>query len=139
LPLLDQLIEKYPKEVKLVFKNFPLRNHNFARRAATAAMAANEQGKFWQFHDKLFEDFRQLNEEKLREIAAEVGIDMKRFENDMKSRSIFNQIETDLKDASAVEVRGTPTIFVNGKLLKNRSMAGFQTVIEKELNKAGSK
>jgi protein-disulfide isomerase len=60
VPLLEQVLEQYPNQVKLVYKNFPLRNHKFAKPAASAALAAGEQGKFWEFHDKLFQNYNQL-------------------------------------------------------------------------------
>ena len=60
--------------MKLVFKNFPLRNHKFARPAAIAALAANKQGKFWELHDQLYKNYNKLNEQKIREIAQQVGL-----------------------------------------------------------------
>ena len=65
MPVLEQVLEKNPDKVKLVFKNFPLRNHKFAMPAATAALAAEKQGKFWEFHDLLFKDYNRLNEQKV--------------------------------------------------------------------------
>ena len=76
------MLEKYPKEVKLVYKNFPLVGHKFARKAATAALAAHEQGKFWEFHDNLFKNYRNLDDAKIQEIAEELGLDMERFTRD---------------------------------------------------------
>jgi len=73
------VLDKYPKEVKLVFKNFPLSKHKFARKAATAALAAKAQGRFWEFHDELFENHRNLNDVKIQEIAKELGLDLERF------------------------------------------------------------
>ena len=73
MPLLEQVLEKYPKQVKLVFKNFPLRNHRYAKKAATAALAANRQGKFWEFHDRLMENATRLNDKKIEDIAKELG------------------------------------------------------------------
>jgi protein-disulfide isomerase len=70
VPLLEQVLEKNPKTVKIVFKNFPIRSHKFAAQAAVAALAADRQGKFWEFHDELFNNYNRLNEEKVQEIAA---------------------------------------------------------------------
>ena len=74
MPVFEQVLEKYPQDVKLVFKNFPLRNHKFAEKAAIAALAAGEQGKFWEFHDLLFKNYNKLSDQKIQEIAQAVGI-----------------------------------------------------------------
>jgi protein-disulfide isomerase len=128
-------MEKYPDDVKLVIKHFPLSSHKFARPAAKAAMAAHKQGKFWEFHAKLFQNYRSLNEQKVQEIATELELDMEKFAADRKSPEINALIERDLRNGAAIGVRGTPTIFLNGKRVKNRSMQAFQQMIEAELSK----
>ena len=135
MPELEQVLEKYPNQVKLVFKNFPLRNHQFAMQAAIAALAAEKQGKFWEFHDLLFKDYSQLNEEKIKEIAQQLKLNMEKFEKDRKDPQIMAMINRDLAEGNQVGVRGTPTVFINGRLLRNRSMAGFQELIEKALKR----
>ena len=131
MPVLEQVLEKNPDKVKLVFKNFPLRNHKFAMQAATAALAAEKQGKFWEFHDLLFKDYNRLNEQKVKEIAQKLKLDMERFEKDRKDPRIRALINRDVSEGNRAGVRGSPTIFVNGRLLRNRSPAGFQELIEK--------
>jgi len=138
VPLLEQVLEKNPKDVKLVYKNFPLRNHKFARPAAIAALAAGKQGKFWEFHDLLFKDYNRLNEQKFQEIARELNLDMEQFEKDQKDPEILALISRDMSEGSQAGVRGTPTLFVNGRLLRNRSLAGFQEMIDKEVKKASA-
>ena len=128
----------YPKDVKVVFKNFPLRNHKFARPAAIAALAAGKQGKFWEFHDLLFENYAHLSDETIREISQKLSLDIDRFEKDKKDPQILKLIRRDVTDGLRAGVRGTPTIFVNGRLLRNRNLAGFQTLIDKALKKASS-
>ena len=135
MPVLEQVLEKNPNEVKLVFKNFPLRNHKFAMPAAIAAHAAEKQGKFWEFHDLLFKDYNSLNEQKVKEIAQQLNLDMEKFEKDQQDPQIRAMINRDLAEGNQAGVRGTPTIFINGRLLRNRSMAGFQELIEKALKK----
>jgi protein-disulfide isomerase len=135
VPVLEQVLEKNPNEVKLVFKNFPLRNHKFAMPAAIAAHAAEKQGKFWEFHDLLFKDYNSLNEQKVKEIAQQLNLDMEKFEKDQQDPQIRAMINRDLAEGNQAGVRGTPTIFINGRLLRNRSMAGFQELIEKALKK----
>jgi len=139
VPLLEQVLEKNPDNVKVVFKNFPLRNHKFAMKAAIAALAAASDGKFWEFHDELYKNYNQLSDEKIREIALGLGFDQAEFEKKMNDPKIAAQIRQDLNDGAQAGVRGTPTIFINGRLLKNRTLQGFQAVIDKELQKLGKK
>ena len=119
--------------MKLVFKNFPLRNHKVAWPAAIAALAANKQGKFWELHDQLYENYNRLSDQKIREIAQQVGLDMEKFDKDMKAPELKAIVERDFQEGARIGVRGIPTIFVNGRQLKNRSFQGFQAAIEKEL------
>jgi protein-disulfide isomerase len=127
------VFERYSKDMKLVFKNFPLRNHKFAWPAAIAALAANRQGKFWELHDQLYENYNRLSEQKIRELAQQVGLDMEKFDKDMKDPELKALVERDFQEGARAGVRGIPTIFVNGRMLRNRSFQGFQAAIEKEL------
>ena len=129
------MLEKYPKEVKLVMKHFPLPMHSYARKAAIAALAAEKQGKFWEIHEKLFASQKELNDAKVEGIARDLGLDMARFNQDLKDPATASMIDRDLNNGRQAQVRGTPTIFVNGKLLNQRSLQGFQQVIEAELKK----
>lgn len=127
------MLEKFPKEVKLVHKNFP---HNpFSPEAAIAALAADEQGKFWEFHAKLFENQSVLNEKKVQEIAREMKLDMKKFERKKQDTAIQELIDRDMADGRQLGILGTPTVYINGKLLKDHSLQGFQTSIEAALKK----
>jgi protein-disulfide isomerase len=139
VPVLEQVLEKYPNEVKLVFKNFPLRNHKLAMPAAIAALAAEKQGKFWEFHDLLFKNFNRLNAQKVKEIAQQLNLDMEKFDKDQQDPQIRAMINRDVSEGNRVGVRGTPTVFINGRLLRNRSMTGFQDLIEKSLKSRSSK
>jgi protein-disulfide isomerase len=134
-PFFQQVLDKYPNNVKLVVKNFPLPSHKFAQKAATAALAANVQGKFWEFHSQLFKNYNVINDAKIQDIAKELGLDMKKFNEDMQSPAIKSLIERDMDNGRQVGVRGTPTIFINGKTLRNRSIPGIYQVIEAELKK----
>jgi protein-disulfide isomerase len=139
VPLLDQVLEKNKGKVKLVFKNFPLNTHQFARKAAAAALAAGKQGKFWEYHDRLFQNYNRLNDQVVQEQAQQLGLDMQKFEKDMNDPQIMQVINQDYQDGAKAGVRGTPTIFVNGSLLRNTSLEGFQAAIDKELEKRGKK
>jgi len=139
VPLLEQVLGQYPKDVKLVFKNYPLQNHKFAMKAATAALAAGSQGKFWEFHDLLFKDYNRLNDEKVKEIAKKLDLNEQEFEKKTADPQIVQIIRQDYREGVNAGVSGTPTLFINGKLLRNRSMDGFRELIDKELGKAQKK
>ena len=134
------MLDKYPKKVKLVIKNFPLSSiHPFAYKAAVAALAAHDQGKFWEFHHKLFENYRALNDAKIQEIAKELKFDMERFNKAMQDPSIQKLITRDMKEGQQAGIKKIPIIFVNGKLLKKTSLQGIEDLIEAELKKKKSK
>ena len=137
MPVLEQVLEKYPEDVKVAFKNFPLRNHKFAMKAAVAALAAEGQGKFWEFHDLLFENYNKLNDQKIQDIAVAVGLNLEEYEKKKKYPAITRQVRQDLSDGQKAGVRGTPTIFINGIRLRDRSLKGFQAAIDKQLQKLG--
>jgi protein-disulfide isomerase len=129
------VLEAYPDKVKLVFKNFPLRNHRHAMKAASAALAAESQGKFWEFHDQLFKNYNRLNDKFIDDIATVLQLNQEPFEKRMNSPEVRQQIQQDLEDGQKAGVRGTPTIFINGRLLQDRSLNGFKTIIDNELKK----
>jgi protein-disulfide isomerase len=135
-PLLDQIYEKNKGKVKIIFKNMPLQFHQMAEPAALAALAAGEQGKFWEFHDKIFAA-PQLNPAVMTKIAQDLGLDMTRFESDRTSPMLRQKLGKDMSDAQKAGVTGTPTIYINGRKLKQRSPEGFQAMIDEELAKAG--
>jgi len=135
VPVFGQVLEKYPGKVKVVFKNFPLRSHRFAVKAAAAALAAGSQGKFWEFHDLLFENYNQINDQKIRDIALSLNLDQVEFEKKMNDPEIQKKIRQDFEDGRQAGVNSTPTVFINGRLLKNRSLEGFGELIDKELEK----
>ena len=135
MPLLEQVLEKYPQDVKLIFKNFPIGNHKSALPAALAAHAAGKQSKFWEYHDLLFKNYNRLNTQKIQQIAEQLNLDMEQFEKDIRSPKALEQIKMDQSEGVRIGVSGTPTVFINGKRLRNRSLAGFQRVIDQELNK----
>jgi protein-disulfide isomerase len=130
------VLEQYPNDVKLVFKNFPLtRIHKAAMNASIASLAAHQQGKFWEFHSELFKNYNKLNDEKFDEIAQSIGLDMEQFKQDMQNPALSAMVQRDLKDGVEAGVRGTPSIFVNGRMLQQRSLPGFKQIIDEELAK----
>src|SRR5207249_5947592 len=107
----------YPKDVKFVFRHLPLPMHANARIAATAAMAAQEQGKFWQMHDKLFTNQRSLERPSLEQYAQDLGLNMDRFRSALDSNKFSSRIDQDASAGNTVGANGTPTFFVNGRVM----------------------
>ena len=132
-----EVMKMYPNDVKLVFKQFPLSElHPQARLAAEASLAANAQGKFWELHDKMFQNFRSLNREKIVALATECGIDMQKFLADMQSGKYRAAVEKDLKDAELLGLSATPTFFINGrKYNANPEPQNLKPIIDAELKK----
>ena len=139
MPQLEQLLTKYPDKVKLVFKNFPIRSHKFALKAAAAALAAEPLGKFWEFHDALFNNYNQLNDQKIKEIVGLLNLDETEFKEQQKNPAINSRIRQDYEEGIRIGVRGTPTIFINGKKLRDRSMKNMEAIIERGLQEKGGK
>jgi predicted DsbA family dithiol-disulfide isomerase len=129
------VLDKFPQEVKLVFKNFPLSMHKYARKAAKAALAAHGQGKFWDFHRALFENHRFINDAMLKHIARQVGLDMERFAADVTSPALEDLIARDVEDGREIGISGIPAILINGKILKGSDFQAFEEMIVSELNK----
>ncbi|ADH85161.1 thioredoxin domain-containing protein [Desulfurivibrio alkaliphilus] len=132
-PLIEQIMLQFPDQVKVVFKHFPLSFHEYAKPAALATMAAQNQGKFWEFHDKLFAAQSEISPQRIRAIARELELDMERFNRDLQSRELHSRLEQDIQDGQQAGVRGTPTIFVNGMLLEQRSPENLRQMVEEAL------
>lgn len=131
---MDQVLKAYPKEVKFIYKEFPLTSiHQNAMNASKAAVAAQRQGKFWEMHDKLFANQRALGMDNLKQYAQEIGLDMAKFEQDMNSPEVQNQIQEDTKAAQQAQVNGTPSLFINGKRVMNRSFEGLKQMVDAAL------
>ncbi len=127
------MLDKNPDMVKIVFKNYPLPFHQYAQPAALAAIAAQDQGKFWEFHDLLFENHNALSYQKIMEIAQQLKLDLTKFTNDMKDPQTVKILASDIKSGKEAGVTGTPSIFVNGWQLKERTFDAIQKLVNKEL------
>ena len=101
------MFEKNPETVKIAYKHLPLRSHNMARPAALASMAANEQGKFWEYHDKLFGE-QKIVPASFDRIATELELDLEKFKSDMNSRQLQQIVAQDTADAG--QLGGVPTV-----------------------------
>ena len=132
-PLLQELLKKYPNEVKLVIKQFPLPMHKFAEKAATAVLAAARQNKYEKVTELFFTNFSTLNDETIRKYVQEAGVDMQKFDQDIAGAEIKEILQQDQKAAGQVRVRAVPTIFINGIAPKGRSIEVFSQMVEEQL------
>jgi protein-disulfide isomerase len=132
-----QVMQQYAKDVRLVWKNLPLPFHQNAIPAAEAAMAAHAQGKFWEMHDKLFQNQTALDAASLEKYAGEIGLNVAKFKADMEAHRYKAAIEAEAKAGNQVGARGTPTFFINGRVLVGaQPLEAFKGKIEEELKKA---
>lgn len=133
---LNAVMEAYPGKVKLIFKEFPLDTHSQAALAAQCAIAAHQQGKFWQMHDALFAHRKDLSAPVLVALGREIGLDMKRYEQDVNSVQTKQTILKDMEDGDKAGVEGTPTIYMNGRKYNGPlDLPEFRKVIDEELKK----
>jgi protein-disulfide isomerase len=137
-PVLRAALEKYKDRVRLVYKHFPLSFHAQARAAARASLAALEQGRFWEMHDVLLRNQANLTEEDLPKLAEEAGLDVGLFRTSYETRKnrYERRINLDYASGLRADVRGTPTVFVNGRKVRNRTLEGISARIDEELGKA---
>lgn len=135
--VIEDVLKAYPNDVKFVFKNFPLSMHPQARSAAKASLAAAEQGKYWQMMDLLFQNNQDLSEDKYKQLAGQLGMNVEKFMKDYKDKDAEweKRIKDDMVLASSVDVRGTPTFFVNGMKTMARDLEGFKAQIDEILGR----
>lgn len=130
---IEQVMEQFPTEVRYVIKHFPLSSHPFAHKGAMAALAAGKQGKFWEFHSRLLKNHDQVDEQKIVEVAGELGLDMDQFEKDRQLESSRQLIREDIENGKTIGVTGTPSAFINGKRIRNRELGTLPELIIREL------
>ncbi|MBT3262226.1 thioredoxin domain-containing protein [Candidatus Woesearchaeota archaeon] len=116
VPGLEQLARE--GKIKFVFKHFPLAGHEYAQKAAEAAEAANAQGKFWEYHDALFEKGGAFDDDTLIEIAEELDLDVSRFKAELKGDVYARSVRDDMREGQRLGVGGTPAFLINGQLIE---------------------
>jgi protein-disulfide isomerase len=134
--IVDELVKKYPKDVKVVFKNLPLDFHPHALPAAKASLAADKQGKFWEMHDYIFDNQKDLQEGEafFPKAASAIKLDLDKFNKDFKSAEIEAAVKADVDQAKKLGVQGTPNFFVNGVNLKGAyPVEEFSKIIDRWL------
>jgi protein-disulfide isomerase len=114
-PRLDKAVDEHPNDVRFVYKFMPLKGHQHAEPAARAAIAAMKQGKFWQMHHALYANQQHLEQADLDSYAKDLGLNIDRLHADMQSKETTDKLDRDRKQADALEVKGTPTIYINGR------------------------
>jgi protein-disulfide isomerase len=115
VPEIRALLNAYPTQVRLIFKEFPLEIHRQADLAAAAAVAAQKQGKFWPMHDAMYAARGALSRQNVLALAATAGLDVKKFEDDLDSTEVRESVVRDVQDGTDAGVEGTPTLFINGQ------------------------
>lgn len=139
VPQIRALLKAYPEQVKLIFKEYPLEEHPQADLAATAAVAAQKQGKFWPMHDILFEHSNDLSRKAILGYAKQIGLDTDKLENDMDTTEVRETVERDVEDGNDANVMGTPTIFLNGQRYNGAiTVDALKPLIDEELKHAGT-
>ncbi|XXF75278.1 thioredoxin domain-containing protein [Myxococcaceae bacterium GXIMD 01537] len=137
VPTLQKVKETYGKDVRVVFRHQPLPFHANAKLAAEASMAAHEQGKFWEMHDKLFANQKALDRASLEKYAGELGLNVAKFKADLDSGKFRSKVEADSTAGSAVGANGTPTFFINGReFVGAQPFEAFKAAIDAEIVKA---
>jgi protein-disulfide isomerase len=138
-PVLDEVLKSYGNKVRLVVRDFPLAMHANARKAAEAANAAHAQGKFFEYTALLFKRQNALDVPSLKKYATEIGLDRARFDQALDSGKYSAEVKHDLDDGQIYGVGSTPTLFVNGKVLRTLSSEGLRAAIDQALAKVGAK
>ena len=131
-PLVLEALKAYPDKVRAVIKNFPLPFHKEAIPAAKAAFAAGEQGKYWEMANAILIDNSNLNEKAYRSLAKKIGLNSAKFQKDIKEKDGLWQghIQKDIALGNKIDVRGTPTIYINGRKSQSRNIESFKEEIE---------
>jgi protein-disulfide isomerase len=140
VPTLHELYKRYEGKIRMVFRDFPLSFHENARRAAEAAHCANEQGKFWEYHDRLFAHQDKLTEKDLVEHAKALQLDAPALEKCLQSGKHRESVERNLKDGERLGVSGTPAVFVNGMMISGaQPLQAFTDVVDLFLKKVATR
>ncbi len=131
--IIDEVLKQYPKETKFVYKHFPLKMHAFAMKAAKASIAADSFGKFWEYHDLIFQNYSTLSDKKLDDFRETLKLDKAKFDKRMEDPKTLERIQKDAAAGEDAGITGTPTVFVNGRLVRPATQEGIEAAVEKAL------
>ena len=138
VPVIDRILKEYDGKVRLVFRHYPLDFHTFAGKAAEAGACAQDQGKFWELHDKMFGNQNKLAVEDLKGYAKSVGIDAGKFDKCLDSGEKAAMVSADEKDGESAGVSGTPAFFINGIFINGAvPYEQFKEAVDRELKGKG--
>ena len=129
------MLKQRPNDVNLVIKHFPLPMHRFAEKASLAALAAVRQNKYQELSGALMSDFQNLSDESIKKHAETAGLDMTKFNAAYNDPALKKQIDEDRQLGMSISVRGVPAMFLNGRVVKDRSIQGLSNMIDEELKK----
>ncbi|PYS38187.1 MAG: hypothetical protein DMG14_18620 [Acidobacteria bacterium] len=140
-PTLKQVEKNYAQQVRIVYRQFPLANiHPHAQKAAEASLCANEQQKFWEFHDSMFSNQSELSVADLKQRAVDLKLEAQAFNQCLDSGRQAASIQADIQEGARNGVTGTPAIFINGRLLSgNQPYSEIKEIIDDELQRNGGK
>jgi protein-disulfide isomerase len=114
-PVLRQIVDEFRNDVKVYFKHYPLPQHTNARLAAEAAVAANKQGKFWAYQDKLWDKQDDLSPALIEKLAKDSGLDVAKFRQDLASDAVKGRVQKDRDEGQALGLQATPTLYIDGR------------------------
>ena len=130
----DKLLEQFPRDLRVVFKQFPLESHSDAALAAEASLAVHAQGKFWPFHDRIFRHTGRITRAQLNAWAMETGVDLARLNADLDVHKYRAQVEKETAEGNDAGVQGTPSFFLNGRPYRgSMEPSAIQPVLQKML------
>lgn len=133
---MKKILENYDGKVRFIIKFYPYKYRDFAFISAETAMAAHDQGKFWEMHWLIHERFPRLDKQSLISYAEELGLDMKKFKKDLEKMRHLERINKDVQLAKELDLYSTPAFFINGiKAVGNRPYESFKMIIDKELQR----
>ncbi|HLD49129.1 MAG TPA: DsbA family protein [archaeon] len=131
---IKDVLDEYGSKIYFVYKDFPLPFHNNAQKAAEASRCALEQNKYWEYHDALFKNQQSLDTNSLKTYAKSLGLDEAKFSECLDSNKYTEKVKQDMEEGQSKGVTGTPTFFVNGKILIGaQPFDAFKEIIDKEL------
>lgn len=134
-PIVDKVVEKYKDKIVFGYRHFPLPQHQFAFKAAEAAGAAGEQGKFWEMYEYLFSNQTQLSDEFIQNSGKAINLNEQKFQEALNSGKYKDEVSKDMTDGTRFGVNATPTFFLDGRKLSLTSFDDLEKAVAQEVNR----
>ena len=134
-PAVKEIIDEHKEDIEFYYRNFPLEMHENSMIAALAGSCANEQEKFWEYHDLLFANQNNLDKESLKGYAEQLNLNIDEFNECLDSKKYKEEVQKDISDGVKAGVKGTPTFFVNGKKVEGADKDLIEGLIEEEIGR----